>query len=365
MITIQARNVNDALWAGASMLRQTGVESPSRNGPVLRAPMPVTTMYSCPTERVLLHPGRDANPFFHLVESLWMLAGRNDLATLTPYVKTFVNFSDDGKTVPGAYGQRWRDQFDYRRGQDLDQLEWAVKRLKADPNDRRVVIQMWDPARDAYAADNGGKDVPCNLVALPAVSAEGRLDLTVFNRSNDMVWGAYGANAVHFSVLQEVLASLLGIPVGYYWQIANNFHGYLETMGKAGTEWPWGSQEVEGQAYMRGDPYVMEVIRPMEMFPGLTLEEITDDIEVFLKEPTRTGIRSDFLRKVACPMVIAHKAFKAIGGVKGIEEGREVLLQMPDDNDWRAGAEQWFFNRSAKLRRAQDDGVSHDAAAAN
>lgn len=361
MITIHARNVNDALWAGASMLRAEGVQRDSRNGPVLQAPQPVTTVYARPTERVMLHPGRDANPFFHLVESLWMLAGRDDLATLTPYVKTFANFSDDGKTVPGAYGFRWREQFDYRRGQDLDQLAWAVKRLKADPNDRRVVIQMWDPARDAYAADNGGKDVPCNLTALPVIGTDGRLNLTVFNRSNDMVWGAYGANAVHFSVLLEVLASLVGVPVGQYWQVSNNFHGYLETMGKAGTEWPWGTQEVEGQGYMRGDPYVMEAIRPMEMFPGLTLEEITDDIEVFLKEPTRTGIRSDFLRKVACPMVIAHKAFKAIGGVKGIEEGREVLLQMPDDNDWRAGAEQWFFNRSAKLRKAQDDGVSHEA----
>lgn len=365
MITIQARNVNDALWAGASMLREAGVQSDSRNGPVLRAPMPVTTVYNCPTERVMLHPGRDANPFFHLVEALWMIAGRDDLATLTPYVKNMVNFSDDGgKTQMGAYGKRWRAWFKHKN-HHMDQLAWAVARLKADPNDRRVVIQMYDAEIDQHMADNGGKDIPCNLMALPAISVEGKLDLTVFNRSNDMVWGAYGANAVHFSVLQEVMASLLGVPVGNYYQVSNNFHGYLATMDKAGQEWPWGAQELNGEAYMRGDPYVMEAIRPMEMFPGLTLEEITDDIEVFLKEPTRTGIRSDFLRKVACPMVIAHKAFKSIGGAKGIEEGREVLLQMPEDNDWRAGAEQWFFNRSAKLRRAQDDGVSHDASAAN
>lgn len=364
MITIHARNVNDALWAGASMLRELGTECPSRNGPVLQAPQPVTTIYAAPTERVMLHPSRDANPFFHLVESLWMLAGRNDLATLTPYVKTMTNFSDDGgKTQTGAYGKRWRGWFqqggDYR-AETLDQLAWAVKRLKADPTDRRVVIQMYDAEIDQMKADHGGKDVPCNLMALPSIGLDGRLNLTVYNRSNDMVWGAYGANVVHFSVLQEVLASLIGVPVGTYWQVANNFHGYLATMGKAGTEWPWGVENLGAEGMiMRGDPYIMEAVRPMEMFPGLTLEEITDDIEVFLKEPTRTGIRSDFLRKVACPMVIAHKAYKAIGGIQGIEEAREVLLQMPEDSDWRAGAELWFFNRSTKLARAQDDGVSH------
>jgi hypothetical protein len=169
MITIESRNVNDALWAGARMLREIGVERESRNGPVLVAPGPVSTVYFKPTERVMLHPGRDANPFFHLYESLWMLAGRNDLAPLTEYVKNMSNFSDDGgKTQPGAYGWRWRNHFksvnreqpftmggsSVTRSSNLDQISWAIQRLKADPNDRRVVIQMWDPRTDMAAADN-------------------------------------------------------------------------------------------------------------------------------------------------------------------------------------------------------------------
>jgi hypothetical protein len=363
MITIEARNVNDALWAGGSMLRQMGVQRDSRNGPVLVAPAPVSTVYMNPVERVMLHPGRDANPFFHLVEALWMLAGRKDLATLTEFVKNMANFSDDGgKTQPGAYGFRWRHQFDYRKGIALDQLQWAVRRLKTDPDDRRVVIQMWDPAADAHAADNGGKDVPCNLIALPAIGTDGRLNLTVYNRSNDMVWGAYGANAVHFSVLQEYLAAMIGVPVGQYWQVANNFHAYLTTLGKAGEEWPWGQSQLVGtQGKFMPDPYTAGRIKPMPMFEGLAELEALDDIEMFLKNPARVGIRSEFLRKVACPMVMAHRAFKRWGGLDGISSAREVLDQMPKDNDWRAGAELWMDNREAKLRRAQDDGVSHAA----
>ena len=363
MITIEARNVNDALWAGGSMLRQMGVQRDSRNGPVLVAPAPVSTVYMNPTERVMLHPGRDANPFFHLVEALWMLAGRNDLAALTEFVKNMANFSDDGgKTQPGAYGFRWRHQFDYRKGKDLDQLAWAIKRLKADPDDRRVVIQMWDPAADAYAADNGGKDVPCNLIALPSIGTDGRLNLTVYNRSNDMVWGAYGANAVHFSVLQEYLAAMVGVPVGCYWQVANNFHGYLATLGKAGAEWPWGQSGLVGSSgQFLPDPYGSGAVKPMPMFgDGLTQEEVLDDIEMFLREPARDDIRSAFLRQVACPMVMAHRAYKRWGGLDGVSSAREVLEQMPADNDWRAGATLWLNNREAKLTRETDDGVTHE-----
>jgi hypothetical protein len=47
----------------------------SRAGDVLVAPHPVMSVTSIPTERVLFDPARDANPFFHLFESLWMLAG--------------------------------------------------------------------------------------------------------------------------------------------------------------------------------------------------------------------------------------------------------------------------------------------------
>lgn len=365
MITIGARNVNYALYAGAALLRRDGVERDSRNGPVLVAPHPVTTVYERPEERVMLHPGRDANPFFHLYEALWMLAGRNDLAPLVQIVKNMANFSDDGGvTQPGAYGHRWRMHF--AASETRDQLEWAIRRLKEDPNDRRVVIQMYDCYTDQHAADNGGRDIPCNLLALPSVGTDGRLNLTVYNRSNDMVWGAYGANAVHFSVLQEALAAGVGVPMGRYYQVANNFHGYLATMGKAGEEWPWGVDNDAcdggpGRITLRDDPYTAGTVLPSQMFDAsFSLGEFTEDLGLFLDAPATVGIRSRFLRKVACPMVMAHRAYKRDGS----PAAREVLQQMPEHCDWRAGAELWLNNRDAaaeRKRRAQDDGVSHEA----
>ena len=94
MRIIEARNVNDALPQGLTLLHNRGEVENTRNGPVLRIPEPVATVLTHPCERVLFAPWRDANPFFHLVEAVWMLAGRNDLKQLTPYVKRMAEYSD-------------------------------------------------------------------------------------------------------------------------------------------------------------------------------------------------------------------------------------------------------------------------------
>jgi hypothetical protein len=144
------RNVN---YAFESMVR--GIESgdvptqasPSRYGDVLRINGPVTITYEDPRERVLFAPGRDCNPFFHLFEALWMLAGRNDLAPIVYFNSKMKEFSDDGGiTQPDAYGYRWRKHFGW------DQLNAIVEELKKDHTSRRVVLSMWDPVGAAWGA---------------------------------------------------------------------------------------------------------------------------------------------------------------------------------------------------------------------
>ena len=110
MKVINARNVNDALEKGIDLFQdptEYRVQE-SRNGLTYEANTPVATVYEKPWERVCLIKERDANPFFHFIEGLWMLDGRNDLEPLTYFVKSMEDFSDDGKTLWGAYGWRWR-----------------------------------------------------------------------------------------------------------------------------------------------------------------------------------------------------------------------------------------------------------------
>lgn len=223
MKLLNVRNVHEALPRAIKLLRQEGYERNSRNGPVLIGPWPVTTIYQRPWERMLFWKDRDANPFYHLYEALWMLDGRNDVFPLTVFAKNAANYSDDGLTWFGAYGYRWRKAF------NVDQLPIIARRLRENPDDRRCVLQMWDTRLDL---DRAFKDVPCNLIATFQRDAFGKLDLTVFCRSNDIIWGAYGANVVHFSILQQYIAHAIGCRMGTYTQISVNWHAYLDTFEK-------------------------------------------------------------------------------------------------------------------------------------
>ena len=233
MHTIHARNVNDAFVSGMKLLYEEGTPRQSRAGDVLEYPTCVATVYEKPWERVLFNPVRDANPFFHLMESLWMLRGQRDVQSMVRYNKRMDEYSDDGEVFHGAYGYRWRNHFsqDYRL---LDQINIIIRRLKKDPIDRRCVLQMWDAS---YDLNVNKVDIPCNTHVYFKLRDElghsskyvhyfPKLHMTVCCRSNDIIWGAYGANAVHFSMLQQYIADSLGVAMGPYVQISDSFHAY-------------------------------------------------------------------------------------------------------------------------------------------
>lgn len=200
------------------------VESNSRNGPVRRFRGTATLTWTRPQYRVSFDPIRDANPAFHLFEALWMLNGENDVKRAAYFASQMGQYSDDGVTFHGGYGHRWVKHFGY------DQIrEYVIPALRKNSEDRRVVLGMWDPTVDIPAAQNNGKDVPCNLMCtFDATQGDGRLHLINLNRSNDSVWGATGANIVQFSMLQEYVASACDLGVGVYDQISSNMHLYLE-----------------------------------------------------------------------------------------------------------------------------------------
>ena len=343
MRVIYAKNVNDALMKGLLLLRDEGIHRQSRNGGVHVMPVPVTTVYSRPEERVLFDTRRDANPFFHLMEALWMLAGRNDAAFVAKFAKNMLNYSDDGVSIWGAYGWRWRSFF------QIDQIDWAIKRLRKNKEDRRCYIAMWDAYSDPDMAKTGGKDVPCNVGLQFQVTAEGKLDMTVFNRSNDIIWGAYGANAVHFSMLQEYVARALGIPVGIYYQVSNNYHAYDELYDKmlpAAEDWE--SSFDTADMYQQGTE-----VFPLIGKPGYE-DRFNRDLVMFLDEPMAVGFQEPFFRKIAKPMLAAHTFFKLNTGLVRYTGALEILEQMPTNNDWRAAAEEWIKVRQDRFIEKQE-----------
>ena len=341
--TISGQNINEAY--ALAMYSFTNpreyVTRDSRNGPVREIWCPVATVYTKPRERVLFDETRDCNPFFHFFEGLWMLAGRNDVKFLDRFTKNMGLYSDDGKTLHGAYGHRWRYHFpDLGTNVHLDQLDEIIRHLQHSPESRRAVLQMWDPCVDLVAP---GKDVPCNT-AIYFYIREGELTMTVTNRSNDAIYGAYGANVVHMSMLHEYVASSIGVKVGRYYQFANSLHLYTDN--------PVAARCLRNPPTLPVvDPYTSRTVQVYPMFwGGATQDEFDGDLVDYFdmyEEPHAVKehkFSTAFFREVVAPMHYAHSLYK-LGDVKGaiLYNGAYNLA-----TDWALGAHYWLGRRGAR-----------------
>lgn len=347
---LHVQNVNFALSAGLDYLRHHGERESSRNGPVLVAPGPVITEYAAPTERVMFSPLRDANPFFHLTEALWMLAGRNQIGDLTPIVKTFGQFSDDGETMPAAYGHRWRNHFGH------DQLWEIAEELCKNPATRQCVLAMWDAGS---AIELGSelvgacgtvvrigdltkvtKDKPCNTHAYFRIR-NGALDLTVLCRSNDAVWGAHGANAVHFSVLQEWMAAAVQVKVGTLYQVSNNYHVYEERPDVKRLL----DMDTSSVYYIPFNLYNHVQPAPLLTLGTETAEDFLLDCEKLFEGHRDAQFYTRFFNYVYVPMMEAWRAYEA----KDYEQCAHLVTELEGNVDWHVDAARWLKRR---LKRA-------------
>jgi len=343
VIVINVENVHTALPEVLHQLDLKGVKRESRNGPVIMFPDPVAIVYKHPTQRVIRWEQRDANPFFHFFESLWMLNGQRDVAFVEQFASNMASYSDDGRVFNAAYGHRWRQWF------QVDQIATIIEALKADKDSRRQYLDIWDGHHDLGLQS---KDLPCNVGATLQVNDRGALDMVVHNRSNDIVWGALGANAVHFSMLQEFIASAVGVPVGRYWQVSSNLHAYEKTL--AGVH-DLADLAADGYRTQYSNPYKAGVVEPYEIM-SVDYKTWQQDLSIFMKEGPIIGFREKFFRQVATPLWQAHKAFKTNTGLAKYEVPMEILDQCRAA-DWRMACQEWIQRRRAKWSRAKDDGV--------
>lgn len=219
MINTSYPTPDAALAALGSYIMTNGEVRPARDGHETKEIGPVSFTIQRPLQRHLLNAGRKASLAAQIVETAWVLSGRNDIEALLPYLPRAKDFSDDGKTWSGGYGKRIRS-WDGR----VDQLAEVVDTLCANPESRRAVISIYDPATDHNQAL---KDVPCNdTLHFIKDPVSGALNLNVFTRSNDLIWGWSGINQFEWSVLLEAVADFTGMEVGRVSYNVSSLHVY-------------------------------------------------------------------------------------------------------------------------------------------
>lgn len=322
MLVLKGRNVNDLFPKIVETFNNPELvfQESSRNGPVLVLDGPLTLHYTHPKECVLFDKTRDANPFLHFFDALYILSDRNDAAFLTNFSNQIGEYAESDGRLFGAYGHRMRKWFGY------DQLQTCIDKLKTNPKDRQVVLGLWDPGEDLQVVS---KDHPCNMMAVPRVQPDGRVSLTVYNRSNDMLWGAAGANAVQFSFLLQYIAMHLGREVGSYYQVANNPHVYTD-FG------PW--KKISGSD-KEEDPYHNGVV---SCFPfGGDPENFDLDVLDFMANPEQDFFyRTDFFRDVVRPMWLSHVEYKLKNKLTSLKWA--AMIEAPD---WRVAVTEWLNRR--------------------
>lgn len=350
---IQTRNTNTLCSPLYRAIAEQGIPESSRNGPVLRFPTPLTIVIERPWERVNFSPDRDANPFFHFVESMAMLGNVNCIPMLAWFVAKMKDFSDNGETQNAFYGSRARgSKWDPMGIYELDQLEQVILELREKPNSRQAVIDLWRVSDLVSAA----KDKACNVMMVFSINPDGTVRMTTFNRSNDMIWGhGSGANVVHFSYFHEYVALSLGRKMGAWYHVSNNAHVYTANPQWAkvlnASQWPDFYQVDTSQLTTAEFDRIGDGLVPL-WEPDEDRQDWLNELNQFLTlTKHRAGIllpgfdmivdfKCRLLKNTAMPMLNAWTEWKKGNKQQALRYATEI-----EARDWRVACLGWMGRR--------------------
>ncbi len=219
MTTLRASSCEDAARSAIKLILDEGAEVSPRGIKTREVPGLSITI-DRPNERWFQSPIRGFSPAFAIAETIWILMGSNDdwVYQYNPALRKF----HDPDAKAGVYGPRLR-----RWPNAGDQLATLVETLRADPDTRRAVLQIFNPSEDTARS----KDIPCTLSHRFLIRDKKLLMFTTM-RSQD-AWLGLPYDLFFASVLQELVAGWLNIEVGARQHHADSFHIYEDSLEQA------------------------------------------------------------------------------------------------------------------------------------
>lgn len=329
-------NATGALMDMLDAVMSTGDTLPSRNGEVKE----ITSVHMVieePQKRCIMVPKRHDNIFHKIAESMWVMAGRNDVEWLSHYLPRAVDYSDDGKTWRAAYGYRLRKHFEF------DQLELCLDLLKEDPFTRRAVMVIFDPDVDFYPS----KDIPCNNWIQWLIReddfGERKLQMHVMQRSSDILWGFSGINTFEWSIMHMMMAKWLGVTVGTLTYSITSLH-------LCQPHWKRAEEMLRhyrhSTIYSHDITYANGFAVPFDAFDN-TMERFFAS-EAELRERALCSETGDAFLDECLKMLAMYNEYLRFGGVNGIIYA--IMNNMPDD-DFKLAAYEYFSRSNGDLMR--------------
>ena len=174
-----------------------------------------------PYERNITHDWRKFRQDYAFAEWEWYLSGDRNIKKLGElYGKVpeiWKHMADDHGNVNSNYGWQWNRMY---------QLDYVIDRLKSDKDTRQATISIYDGKEHPLYH----RDTPCTY-AIQFTIVNDRLNMCVTMRSNDL-WYGFCNDQYCFSMLQQLVARKLSIPVGTYFHFAHNLHLYNNIIEK-------------------------------------------------------------------------------------------------------------------------------------
>lgn len=168
-----------------------------------------------PTLREITNKERKWSVDYAEAEWQWYLSGDPNVAKLgeiygrVPAIWQYM--ADNSGEVNSNYGFQWMRNA---------QLSHVIDLLRENPDTRRAAISIYD-AKEIHKYKH---DTPCTY-AVQFTIIDGKLCMSVYMRSNDL-WYGFCNDQYQFSNLQQLVAGMLDIEIGWYYHHAHNMHLY-------------------------------------------------------------------------------------------------------------------------------------------
>jgi thymidylate synthase len=159
-------------------------------------------------------------------ELLWFLSGDSNVRYLQEHGISIWNaWADEEGELGPIYGVQWRS-WPAPNGGIIDQMSDVVRRLREEPDSRRIVVSAWNVADLPEMAL-----APCHCLFQFYV-ARGKLSCQLYQRSADIFLGV-PFNIASYALLTHMLAQQAGLEVGELIWTGGDCHLYLNHLEQA------------------------------------------------------------------------------------------------------------------------------------
>jgi thymidylate synthase len=136
------------------------------------------------------------------------------------------SFMKKWSDIGPVYGVQWR-HWPAEGGRKIDQLKWAIDKIKEKPQKKHYVISAWNAGSIYEMAPTRAKSMviaPCHTMFHINITGD-RLSLLLYQRSSDMFLGV-PFNIASYALLTLILAHITGYKPGHFVHTFGDAHIY-------------------------------------------------------------------------------------------------------------------------------------------